>query len=328
MRPTLRLMLQRAWHRMEPVADWAIRCLPRSVKLIIFRGLVKALRVRTVSVEGAYGRILGDPLDLGVLSEYMLTGSYSSELIKFLIDWFTCFGAGTMLDVGANIGLTAVPVAMSGVECLCFEPDLNNFSLLKANTAQRGLTNVKLFNVAVFDTTCEVSFEISDWNHGDHRVRLVDTKGAFGEQHRMVTKVAARRLDEMVDIESLRRPLFVKIDTQGGEAHVLKGGEAVISSADLLSLEFCPYLLRRAGQHEDTLIDFVERHFIAGYIDNWHVHSERPRLIEIDELVATLRNFSKSVKNTRHLDLLLVRDRAFAQFPQSRSHLTPLSTKA
>ena len=188
------------------------------------------------------------------------------------------------------------------------------------------LTSIKLFNVALFDANCEVSFEISDWNHGDHRVRLVDTKGAFGEQHRMVTKVAARRLDGMVDIESIRRPLFVKIDTQGGEAHVLKGGEAVISSADLLSLEFCPYLLRRAGQHENTLIDFVERHFVAGYIDNWHVHSERPRLIEINELVGTLRNFSKSVKTTQHLDLLLVRDRIFAELPQSQFHLTQASS--
>jgi FkbM family methyltransferase len=313
MRPTLRLLLQRVWHAMEPVADTAIGWLPGSLKLIIFRALIKVLHVRTVSVDGAYGRIQGDPLDLGVLSEYMLTGSYSPELIKFLLDWFKRFGTGTMLDVGANIGLTTVPVATSGVACICFEPDLNNFNLLRDNTEQRGLTNVKLFNVAVFDSDCDVSFEISDWNHGDHRVRLVDTKGAFGEQHRAVTKVTARRLDEMVDIESIRRPLFVKIDTQGGEAHVLKGGGAVISSADLLSLEFCPYLVRRAGQHEDTLIDFVERHFVAGYIDNWHVHSERPRLIEINDLVARLRSFSKSVATTQHLDLLLVRDRNFAR---------------
>jgi FkbM family methyltransferase len=319
MRPTLRLLLQRIWHATEPVTDRTIGWLPNAIKLILFRGLVKALRVRAVTVEGAYGRIQGDPLDLGVLSEYMVTGSYSPELINFLLDWFQRFGTGTMLDVGANIGLTTIPVAMSGVECICFEPDLNNFGLLKGNVEQRGLANVKVFNVAVFDTNCEVSFEISDWNHGDHRVRLVDTKGAFGEQHRMVTKVAARRLDETVDLESLRRPLFVKIDTQGGEAHVLKGGAAVVSSADLLSLEFCPYLVRRAGERENTLIDFVERHFVAGFIDNWHVHSKRPRLLEIKELVETLRDFSKSVTTTQHLDLLLFRDRNFARLPSDPS---------
>jgi FkbM family methyltransferase len=302
MRPTLRLLLQRAWHAVEPVGDLFVRCLPGSVKLIMFRGLVKALRVRAVSVDGNYGRIQGDPLDLGVLSEYMLTGKYSPELVKFLQDWFKQFGHGTMIDVGANIGLTTAPIAMSGVACICFEPDANNFRLLQANTAQYSQNGlVKLFNVAIFDSDGEVSFEVSDWNHGDHRVRLVDEKGAFGEQHRRVTTVEARRLDNMVNVNDVRRPLFVKIDTQGGEAHALKGGETVVASADLLSLEFCPYLIRRAGQSEDTLIDFVEQHFVAGYIGNWHAHSEKYHLVEIDELVATLRGFSSSVNTTQHL---------------------------
>jgi FkbM family methyltransferase len=313
MRPTLRLLLQRVWYAMEPAADWTIRHVPNSLKLIIFRGLVKTLRVRTVNIEGSYGQLQGNPLDLGVLSEYMLTGTYSPELMKFLLDWFRRFGSGTMIDIGANIGLTTVPVAMAGVDCICFEPDIDNFKLLQANTERHSLSaSVKLFNLAIFDVDGEVSFEMSDWNHGDHRVRVVDTKGAFGEQHRLVTTVAARRLDSVVDLENIRRPLLVKIDTQGGEAHALKGGDTVISSADLLSLEFCPYLLRRVGQHESVLIDFVERHFVAGYIGNWHVHSERNRLLEIGELVTALRNFSRSVNTTEHLDLLLVRDKKFA----------------
>lgn len=313
MRPTLRLLLQRIWHAVEPAGDWVIRCMPSSAKLIMFRALVKSLRVRTVTVEGSYGPFQGNPLDLGVLSEYMLTGTYSPELVKFLLNWFQRFGPGTMIDVGANIGLTAVPVAMAGVDCICFEPDIGNFRLLQINTERCPAGSVKLFNLAIFDTEGEVSFEISDWNHGDHRVRNVDTSGAFGEQHRIVTTVAARPLDSVVDIQNIRRPLFVKIDTQGCEAHALLGGNTVVSSADLLSLEFCPYLVRRMGQHESLLIDFIERHFVAGYIGNWHDHSQNDRLLAIDELVKLLRDFSRSVKTTQHLDLLLVRDRKFAQ---------------
>jgi FkbM family methyltransferase len=314
MRPTLRLLFQRVWHATEPACDWAIRCLPNAVKLIIFRALVKELRVSAVTVKGSYGEFHGNPFDLGVLSEYMLSGTYSPELMKFLLAWFQRFGHGTMIDVGANIGLTSIPLAMSGVDCICFEPDAGNFKLLQANAKRHELSgSVKLFNIAIFDSDSEVSFEISDWNHGDHRVRMVDSKGAFGEEHRVVTTVAARRLDNVVDTKVIRRPLFVKIDTQGGEAHALKGGESVISSADLLSLEFCPYLLRRAGQHEQVLIDFVERHFAAGYIGNWHSHSERHRLLKIDELVLTLRSFSRTINTTEHLDLLLVRDRKFAE---------------
>ena len=178
MRPTLRLLLQRAWHAIEPAADWLIRCLPNSVKLIMFRGLVKALRVRAVSVEGSYGRFQGDPLDLGVLSEYMLTGSYSPELIKFLLDWFQRFGAGTMIDVGANIGLTALPVAMSGVECVCFEPDLNNFNLLKANTENTVWLSWSNFSMSQ-SSIAVVRFrsKFRTGIDGDHRVRLVDLEG-------------------------------------------------------------------------------------------------------------------------------------------------------
>lgn len=313
MRPTLRLLLQRIWHALEPAGDWTIGRMPMSAKLIMFRALVKALRVRAVTVDGSYGQFQGNPLDLGVLSEYMLTGTYSPDLTKFLLAWIQRVGPGTMIDVGANIGLTTVPVAKAGVDCICFEPDAGNFKLLQSNT-ERLCPNasVKLFNLAIFDTDGEVSFEISDWNHGDHRVRVVDTDGAFGEQHRAVTTVAARRLDSVVDVHNIRRPLFVKIDTQGGEAHVLKGGDTVVSSADLLSLEFCPYLVRRTGQHESVLIDFVERHFVAGYIGNWHDHSADNRLLEIGELVKLLRDFSRTVNTTQHLDLLLVRDRKFA----------------
>jgi hypothetical protein len=152
---------------------------------------------------------------------------------------------------------------------------------------------------------------MSDWNHGDHRIRLGDSSGAFGEQHRAVTLVPAKRLDSLIDVDTLRRPLVVKIVTQGGEAHVLKGGAKLVSSTDLLSLEFCPYLVRRAGQHEDTLIDFVEKYFVAGYVGNWHVSADQLNLLQIDEIVAQLRAFSKSLHTTVHIDRLLTRDRRF-----------------
>jgi FkbM family methyltransferase len=312
MRPTLRLLLQRAWNLSEPAGDLIVGGLPGHLKLILFRALVKQLRVRTISVEGAYGRFQGDPLDLGVVSEYMLTGTYSPELMSLIKRWFQHYGPGTMIDVGANIGLTAVPMAAIGVKCLCFEPDTNNFGLLKANADRAGvLGSMDLHNMAVFDSDCEVSFELSDWNHGDHRIRLTDEKGAFGEQHRLVTKVPARRLDGLVNAQDISHPLFVKIDTQGGEARAIRGGEAVVSSADLFSLEFCPYLVRRAGDHEDMLIDFVGKHFVAGYIGNWHAHAQKNTLRPIDELVAFLRDFSRNITTTQHLDLLLVRDEKF-----------------
>lgn len=281
--------------------------MPNPLKLIIFRGLSTLLRVQYVSIIGDMGVFRGDPRDLAVITEYMLTGTYSPGLISEFKQFFDQHGLGTFIDVGANVGLTSVPLAKIGVECICFEPDPGNFASLAEN-ARDVASLVTLHNLALFDQNEDVQFEISQWNHGDHRVRVGGGKsGAFGEQHRNVTTVRACRLDDLVAIDTVRRPLVVKIDTQGAEVHVVRGGSSLVGQADLLSLEFCPYLVRRMGAHEAELIDFVHAHYREGLISNWHHHDESGEWLPIEKLVGRLREFSEKTLTTQHLDLLLRR---------------------
>ena len=60
----------------------------------------------------------------------------------------TCFkSGGTFIDVGANIGLTLVPVASNrSVRCYGFEPEPLNFSYLARNVA----ANCKFDNVTLY----------------------------------------------------------------------------------------------------------------------------------------------------------------------------------
>jgi FkbM family methyltransferase len=307
-RPTASLILQRIWRASEPSLIGSIRLLPNPIKVVLFRALAETLRVREVTVNGVFGQYRGDPRDLAVITEYMITGTYSPALMKTLLDWFDRRGRGSFLDIGANIGFTTVPLARAGVDCYCFEPDVRNFHWLSANTRDVS-DKIKLFNVALFDKDGELDFEVSDWNFGDHRVRVGSGEaGAFGEQHRKVVKIKAQRLDDVLDLATLQRPLAVKIDTQGAEAQILRGGTRIVSSADLLSLEFCPYLVRRMGESEDTLIDFVAAHFKSGMIANWHKQESPGEWLKIDDLVKRLRDFSASANTTQHLDLLLTRD--------------------
>jgi|KBSSwiStaDraftv2_1062776.scaffolds.fasta_scaffold275298_2 FkbM family methyltransferase len=309
MRPSLSLILQRIWHTSEPGIDRAIRMLPAHLKLVLFRSLAKQFRIKSLRVEGTAGRFELDPLDLGVATEYMTTGTYSPELMSLLLRWFARRGPGTMIDIGANVGFVSAPLAKAGVDCICFEPDQKNFSYLQENLSEfLPSGKVQLFNVALMEKNADVVMELSDWNHGDHRIRMTDSKGAFGEQGRTTRSVRAQRLDDVLDVGKLRRPLAIKIDTQGAEVNILKGGTKVISAADLLSLEFCPYLVRRMGEHESVLIDFIEKHFAVGCIENWHAHGRPPQFTSVGELVTTLREFSQSVQSTKHLDLLLSKD--------------------
>ncbi len=164
----------------------------------------------------------------------MRFGTYSPAFVKFVIDWFLNKQAGTFLDIGANIGLISVPIARSGVDCICFEPDPRNYSFLIRNSAEFLLSGrIKTYNLALFDRNSEIVFEMSDWNYGDHRIRSKhdNSTDAFGERHRKTITVTASRLDDVVDVIGLRTPLVVKIDTQGAEVNILRGGGGVISRA-------------------------------------------------------------------------------------------------
>jgi hypothetical protein len=73
-----------------------------------------------------------------------------------------------------------------------------------------------------------------------------------------------------VDVNALA---FVKVDTQGSEADVLRGATKLLSRRHIAwQLEFSPSLLARAGSTAADLIDLIERHF-TWFID---VHARTP----------------------------------------------------
>ena len=91
----------------------------------------------------------------------------------------------------------------------------------------------------------QLDFELSNYNLGDHRVRVDDTNVAKAET-RQVIRVQAVPLDSL-DLVRADRALGVKIDTQGAEPFVIAGGRKTLSSAQLLVLEWWPYMITRMG---------------------------------------------------------------------------------
>lgn len=75
-------------------------------------------------------------------------GKYEKEFIHFL---GMLQDKGLILDIGANIGITAIPMAKRAphAEVHGFEPILENFSTLQRIVNYFKLTNVKLFNLAL-----------------------------------------------------------------------------------------------------------------------------------------------------------------------------------
>jgi FkbM family methyltransferase len=210
--------------------------------------------------DGDAGIVRGALDDEAALAKYARNGSWSPNERSLFKDLFAERG-GTYLDIGANIGLTVIPIAQNPkIQCYAFEPEPNNFRYLSENVAVNCRAgNVRLLNVALFNKEATLPFEISPRHSGDNRLRLSKEHGEMCEHSRTVISVLAKRLDD-VEID-IGKPFAVKIDVQGAEPFVIDGGRNTLSRADLLSVEFWPYSMDRMGGDINGLIVFLAEHF-------------------------------------------------------------------
>lgn len=222
----------------------------------------------------------------------------------------------TFLDVGANIGTASLNalVRQGADRAVLFEPHPSNLRLLRMNLAANDLVDRgSVQALAVSNAAGEVTFEESEDNIGDHRVRDEATaaaEGQLGEEHRTTITVQAVTLDQgLADAGvDLKKVGLVWVDVQGHETHVLDGATKLLETGAPWCVEFWPYGLDRAG----TLTRFLEtskQHFShawdLGLPEAYDLDVPTPpgRRIEMDELDALAASIPDADQST---NLLLV----------------------
>ena len=186
-------------------------------------------------------------------------------------------GPCTMLDVGANIGIISLGLVRSGCvdRAIAIEPEPENFKLLRQNVLQNDLADkFVLLQTAVGESRDVLSFELSDVNPGDHRVRSAQSlmpKDLLKESKRRTINVDSIPLDDLIrrpeltdrDRESLA---LIWIDVQGYEGYVFKGARKILESGMPVVSEIWPYAILRAGL---SLAQFQS--IAQGYWDSYWV---------------------------------------------------------
>jgi FkbM family methyltransferase len=258
--------LTRSWAlKLPPVLQRVLldAMLEKYGHLEVFRELCRELHVSGAIVSGTLGQIAGGVEDKTILPAYMGSGTWQLGMQFVYTSFFNQHKGGTFLDIGANIGLTTISLAKyPGITCHVFEPEPRNFGYLCRNIAENCPPNsVVPHQIALFDEKSTLEFELSPDNLGDHRVRATSRSGELKESSWRTVSVAADRLDDVLDLSTLTRPIAVKIDTQGAEPKVIAGGRQILASADLLSLEFWPYGMARIGGDVEEMIAFLEQNF-------------------------------------------------------------------
>ena len=148
---------------------------------------------------------------------------------EYLNDLKTRYTPKNILDIGAFEG------EFSKV-CKYLWNDVNCF-MIEANTNwehQLKLTNIPYVIECLGDSEREVEFfnDPNDLLSSGYSYYKENTK-LF--QNPVVEKKTLKRLDSLVE------PIydFIKIDTQGSELDIIKGGETIFSSANVVVIECC-----------------------------------------------------------------------------------------
>jgi FkbM family methyltransferase len=145
----------------------------------------------------------------------------------------------TVLDVGANTGQFAVASAklFPNVRVRSFEPVPECFEELRENV--RGLGNVVAYPLALGESEGEVSFHVNAYSHSSSALPLTQAhREAFPDaRETRTTTVKVSTLDRVFAGTELPRPVLLKLDVQGYEARVLRGGAETLKHVDYVVLE-------------------------------------------------------------------------------------------
>jgi FkbM family methyltransferase len=155
------------------------------------------------------------------------------------------------LDVGANIGCTAILFAQLCKRVVSFEPTPKTFALWQRNVAQSGLRHIDGHNIALGNADHTATIYYSDDNRGGAFVGDVVDGG--GESAR----IDVRRLDAVMPSLGIDRIDFMKIDVEGHEGKVIEGGwESISKFKPVIQLELNSWCLN--AQQRIALPDFLD----------------------------------------------------------------------
>lgn len=179
----------------------------------------------------------------------------------------TLFTSGHVLDIGANIGYTALVFSKAvepGFKIFAFEPEEANFAMLTRQVSKLGLDNLQPIRAAVGNKDGVIKLWKNRSHHADHRVVTAKYQDS-GIASSDCVSVKQICLDNFLESEGIRNKIsFIKIDVQGYELPVLEGLRQTISENPNLSIafEYAPVDLQKLGyQPEDLLSFFAELGF-------------------------------------------------------------------
>ena len=202
---------------------------------------------KSVKIQG-HTMFLDKHDNLG-LSINPIYGESDTEFVKKVIK-----KNDIVLDIGANIGyyslIFAKLVGDSG-KVFSFEPESENFKILKKNIEVNGYNNVILEQKIVSNADGKSTLYVSE-KAGSHRIYKPDN---YVES----LEIESISMDSYIEKNNIKKINFIKIDVEGAELNVLQGIQKILDSNKhiILFTEFSPNQIKSCGLKPVDMINFL-----------------------------------------------------------------------
>ena len=192
--------------------------------------------------------------------------------------------APTILDIGAHRGesIDFFKEIFPNSSIYSFEPDPDNFKELKRK--HKDTNNVSLFNSAISDRDCTLEYYKQSLSHLGGCLEIdnhsLDSIGYAKTADNNMIQVAGRRLDSILKETAVDRIDLLKIDVQGYELNVLKGGPETLSRTQAIIVEIGFFDFYK---NSSTLADVVQELNQIGFAP-WDISkvSKNPKTLGTD----------------------------------------------
>lgn len=170
-----------------------------------------------------HGYMMYNSHDVYVGGSFDAYGEFSEQEVRFVL---SLIGSDSVvMDIGANYGALTVPMARKAALVYAFEPQREAFYALAANLALNCLSNVVCENVAMADKPGAIRVPKLDLDAENNIGGLsMDLSGTTLTGY----EVRAETLDDYVERNGIGRLDLLKIDVEGMEERVLRGGARAI----------------------------------------------------------------------------------------------------
>ena len=207
------------------------------------------------TIDGKVFTISGDSEDQSVFNNILNNSDYENHMIDFYKELLN--EDSVCIDAGANIGILSMYMSLfTKATIYAFEPIPETYSALVTNIERNNL-NIKSFCLALGDKSGK-------------SIALFDRKSNGGASFEYNSQkpdeikidIEVITLDDFVKKENIDRLDLLKMDVEGFEELVIRGGKETMErlKPDVVT-EFCPTIIREKGLSSEGYFDTLRSYY-------------------------------------------------------------------